>query len=96
MSDWILLNANKLVMKEATKSIRKGDPWELLYANDLVLTAESKDAVELMFDAWSSALELRGLKVNIGLTKLLVSRKQNEAPAPSGQYPCAVCIHTSQ
>lgn len=81
----------KLVMEEATKSIRKGDPWELLYADDLVLTAESREAVKEMFDAWSSAMELRGLKVNIGKTKLLVSGKKYEAPAPSGQYPCAVC-----
>ena len=33
----------KLVMEEATKSIRKGDPWDLLYADYLVLTAESKE-----------------------------------------------------
>ena len=81
----------KLVMEEATKSIRKGDPWELLYADDLVLTAESRVAVAEMFDDWSSAMELRGLKVNIGKTKLLVSGKKNQAPTPSGQYPCAVC-----
>ena len=81
----------KLVMEEATKSIRKGNPWELLYADDLVLRAESKEGVEEMLDAWSSAMELRGLKVNINNTKLLVSRKKNDAPAPSGQNPCAVC-----
>ena len=81
----------KLVLEEATKSIRKGDPWELLYADDLVLTAESKVAVVQMFDAWSSAMEVRGLKINIGKTKLLVSGKKNQAPTSSGQYPCAVC-----
>ena len=80
----------KLVKEEATKSIRKGDHWKLLYANDLVLTGESKEAVEKMFDAWSSAMEMRGLKVNIGKTKQLVSGKKNEAPAPTGQYPCVV------
>ena len=83
----------KLLAEEATKSIRKGDPWELLYAEDLVLTAESKVAVEDMFDAWSSAMELGGLKVNIAKTKLLLSEKKNEAPEPYGQYPCAVCNH---
>ena len=81
----------KLVMEEATKSIRRGDPWELLYADDLVLTAESKEGVREMFDVWSRAMEMRGLKVNIGKTKLLVSGKKNEMSAPSGQYPCAVC-----
>ena len=66
----------KLVLEEATKTVRKGDPWELLYADDLVLTAESKEAVREMFNDWSGAMELRGLKVNIGKTKLLVSGKR--------------------
>ena len=48
-----------------------------------MLTTESKEAVEEMFDAWSSAMELRGLKVNIGKTKLLVSGRKNGAAAPS-------------
>ena len=67
----------KLVMEEATKSIRKSNPCELLYADDLVLTAEFKEAVEDTFDAWSSAMELRGLKINIDKTKLMVSEKKN-------------------
>ena len=28
-----------VVMEETTKSCRVGDPWELLYADDLILTA---------------------------------------------------------
>lgn len=28
-----------IVMEEATKERRRGDPWELLYGDDLVLTA---------------------------------------------------------
>ena len=59
--------------------------------DDLVLTAEPKEAVEEMLDAWSSATELRSLKVNIGKSNLLVSRKNNEAPASSGQHLCAIC-----
>ena len=80
----------KLVMEEATKAVRKGDPWELLYADDLVLTAESKHDVEEMFSAWSSAMELRGLKINVDKTKLLISGKER-VPTPTGEYPCAVC-----
>ncbi|MEL6804521.1 MAG: reverse transcriptase domain-containing protein, partial [Bacteroidota bacterium] len=81
----------KIVMEEATKDVRIGDPWELLYADDLVLTAESRDGVLKMFNDWSRAMELRGMKVNIGKTKLLVSGKKCREPTSSGQYPCAVC-----
>ena len=55
----------KIVMKEANKEVRIGDPWELLYAEDLVLSAESKEGVTKVFKDWSSAVELRGMKVNI-------------------------------
>ena len=38
------------VMEEATKIARGDGPWELLYADDLVLTAESKEEVTDMFN----------------------------------------------
>ena len=34
-----------MVMDEATKDIKIGVPWELGYADDLVLTAESEHEV---------------------------------------------------
>ena len=52
-----------VVMEEATKECRVGDPWELLYADDLVLTAESREGVEALFGEWRGAFERRGLKV---------------------------------
>ena len=38
-----------VVMEEARKECRVGDPWELLYADYLVLTAESREGVEALF-----------------------------------------------
>ena len=81
----------KLVMEETTKHCRRGDPWELLYADDLVLTADSKQRVEEIFNEWRSAMELRGLKINVAKTKLLISGKENVLAAPTGQYPCGIC-----
>ena len=51
-----------LVMDEATMECRRGDPWELLYADDLVLTAESREEVTEMLEDWKGALEKRGLR----------------------------------
>ena len=79
-----------IVMEEATKSCRKGHPWELLYADDLVLTAESRDMVVDMFKRWRSAMERRGLKVNLAKTKLMVTGKDSEI-IQTGRYPCGVC-----
>ena len=51
-----------LVMDEATMECRRGDPWELLYAEDVVLTAESREEVTEMLEDWKGALEKRGLR----------------------------------
>ena len=44
----------------------------MLYADDLVLTAESQEGVEALFGEWG-ALERMGLKVNLEKTKVLVT-----------------------
>ena len=51
-----------VVMKEATKECRVGDPWELLYADDLVVTAESREGVEALFGEWRWYFERKGLR----------------------------------
>ena len=70
----------KIVMEEATKLCRNGDPWELLYADDLVLTAESRQEVMEMFNLWRNAIARCGVKINIPKTKLQISSKARTAP----------------
>jgi Reverse transcriptase (RNA-dependent DNA polymerase) len=60
-----------VVMDEVTKEIRKGVPWELMFADDLALTKETKEKVEKVFDRWSDAMESKGLKVNMEKTKMM-------------------------
>ena len=79
-----------LIMDEATKECQGEALWHLLYADDLVLSAESKEAVEQKFMEWKSPLESRGMKVNVGKTKLMVTGKKAEV-IRSGMYPCGVC-----
>ena len=52
-----------IVMEEATKECRKGGPWELLYADDLVLTAETREGVIEMFKSLREGMEKRGLRI---------------------------------
>ena len=40
------------VMEEATKECKGTGPWELLYADDLVLTATSKQEAMNLFHNW--------------------------------------------
>ena len=80
-----------LVIEEATKHCRRGVPWDMLYADDVVLTAKSRAEVEEQFERWKSAMESKGLKVNIEKTKILVTGKECETVVSSGEYPCGVC-----
>jgi len=67
------------VIKEATKIAQGGGPWELLYADDLVLTSESKEKVTDKFNRWEDEMEQRGLKIDIDKTKLMgLGRKQRK------------------
>ena len=79
-----------LVMEEVTRGCRTGDPWELLFADDLVLTGETKEEVTSMFLRWKEAMECKGLKVNMEKTMLMVTGKQGEN-VQSGRFPCSVC-----
>ena len=79
------------VMEEATKEAREGGPWELLYADDLVLTAETEEEVKEMFVRWKEGMEQRGLKINMAKTKIMVSGKAAHGKVESGRWPCASC-----
>ena len=65
--------------------------WELLYADDLALTAEIQEEVELMFGEWRRAVERRGLKVNLEKTKMMVTGGEVGDVVRVGRYPCGVC-----
>jgi hypothetical protein len=43
--------------------------FEILYADDLVLMADSIEELQLKFDRWKSVIERKGLKVNMGTDK---------------------------
>ena len=57
--------------------------------DDLVLTAKSWEAMVEVFKAWRTALEKRGVKVNMSKSKILVSGKRTK-PLRTGRYPCVV------
>src|SRR5213083_1305491 len=60
-----------IVMQAIAENFKKGLPWELLYADDLVLMAESKAELEKRLLVWIMRLKEKGLRVNIGKTKVM-------------------------
>jgi hypothetical protein len=45
--------------------------WELLYADDLALLAESREQLLEKIRRWKAGLEERGLRVNVGKTEVM-------------------------
>ena len=60
-----------IVMQTIADNFKKGLPWELLYADDLVLLAESRAELEKRLLVWITRLKEKGLRVNIGKTKVM-------------------------
>ena len=59
-----------IVLKALSRHFWKGLPWELFYADDLVLLAESREILKEKIKIWKESLESKELKVNIGKPRL--------------------------
>ena len=70
-----------IVLEALSREFRTGCPWELLYADDLMISAESMEELLVKVQTWKTEMEKKGLRVNMGKTKIM----------ESGKYPCGVC-----
>ncbi len=80
-----------IVMEALSEEFRAGLPWELLYADDLALIAESISDLERLYVAWKGGMEAKGLRVNVKKTKVLVSSRDHKPNNKTGKFPCGVC-----
>ena len=66
-------------------------PWELLYADDLVIIADTMEELNSRLSTWKLHMETKGLRVNMGKTKIMCSGKGMNILKDTGKYPCGVC-----
>ena len=78
------------VMQEATKTLYDHSPLQLLYADDLVLTAPNINELIEKFTSWRNSMAKCGMKVNTCKTKYMGSGVENPVKQ-KGKYPCSVC-----
>jgi len=64
-----------VVLDTISKEFRTGLPRELLFADDLVLIAESEEEAQEMWLKWQSGMARHGLKANTSKTVVMVSSK---------------------
>ena len=83
---WFLIVLNAL-----SKDGRKGPLYELLYADHLVLMAKTMEKLETQFIRWKAAFEEKGLKINLGRTKVVKSGGGSVDVVLANIDPCSVC-----
>ena len=59
------------VMDAVTRELHKPQPWNLLYADDIVLLAQSRQELELDLQKWKVQLERYGLRLNTKKTEYM-------------------------
>ena len=79
-----------IVLEALSRELRTGCPWELLYADDLMISAVSMEEL-LVKVRHGRQMEKKGLHVNMGNTKIMESGINLDVLKKSGKYPCGVC-----
>ena len=79
-----------IVVDIVTEHAREGLLNEISYADDQALMSESLEDLWERFQRWRKALDGKGLKVDVGKTKMMVSETEGEITS-SKIGPCGVC-----
>jgi len=62
-----------IIMEALSREFRVAWPWELLYADDLVVIAETEDDLIKRLNEWKDNMVNRGMRVNMNKTKVVIS-----------------------
>ena len=80
-----------IVVDVATNKIKEGMLQEILYTDDSLCSGDHGGTAGI-FHSWKSALESKGLKVNLVKTKITVSKIGPATVKSSSQKdPCGIC-----
>ena len=80
-----------IVMEAISREFRVALPWELLYADDLVVIAETEEDLIKRLNEWKNNVENRGMRVNMNKTKVVISGERQKPVQKAARWPCGVC-----
>ena len=83
-----------IVMEAVTHSVREGLPWEMLYADDLVLVGKCEEELKEKLRKWNECLKDKGIKINEDKTKVMCESFGTDTTQVVGnvKHPCSVCL----
>ena len=79
-----------IVLEALSREFREGLPMGLLYVDDLVLIADTKELSLEKVRKWKEGMEKKGLRVNAGKTKVMWCQLNEIQVEDSREHPCGV------
>jgi len=80
-----------MVMEALSREFRVALPWELLYADDLVVIAETEEDLIKRLKEWKDFVENRGMRINTNKAKVTISGERQKVMQKAVRWPCGVC-----
>ena len=80
-----------LVLEALSHKFRIGVLWELLFADDRMLIANTHKEYISKLKVWRAVMESKGLRANMKKNKFMVSGVGLDVQIKSDKSPCAVC-----
>ena len=83
-----------IIMEAVTHTVREGLPWEMLYADDLVLVGKCEEELKEKLRKWNECLKDKGLKINEEKTKVMCESFGTGTTQVIGnvKHTCSVCL----
>ena len=83
-----------IVMEAVTHTVREGLPWEMLYADDLVLVEKCEEELKEKLRKWNKYFKDKGLKINENKAKVIYESFGTDTTQVIGnvKHPCSVCL----
>ena len=76
-----------IVLEALSHEFFSGVPWEDLYADGVVIIADSLEECVRRLLIWKEAMEKKGLRIIAGKTKVMISGTGLDLLQSSGEYP---------
>jgi len=80
-----------IVMEAISREFSVALPWELLYADDLTLIAETEEELIKRLNEWKDNVESKGMRVSMNRTKVMTSGERQMVKQKDVRWPCGVC-----
>jgi len=80
-----------IVVEALSREFRVALPWELLYTDHLVVTAETEADLIERLNHWKDFVDSRGMRINMNKTKIMISGEWQKVTQKAVRWPCGVC-----